>query len=83
MVLTMKKAEIRYMSRERKNGMYTDTYTVVYKSGRVFFGDLRKTGHMPKTHFEFMMNARCIPHYDSRTGVHTSDMFVCEDFERR
>lgn len=77
----MEKSEIRYILRERKNGMYKDTYIVVYKSGRVFFCDLRKTGHMAKTHFEFMMNARCIPHYDSRTGAHTSDKFVCEDYK--
>lgn len=72
----MKKAKIVKIIRGYKNGMYKDKYWVYYESGRRVYADLKKTFEMPKTHFDFIMNAKCTPRYNKRTGEHIDDIFT-------
>lgn len=68
----MKYGEIKMIRRERKNGMYTDRYTVIYENGKKVF---TINGAMMKKHFEFIMAADCTAKYN-KDGRHTADIFT-------
>lgn len=75
------KNKIKSIYRAYKNGMYKDKYIVTYESGRKVWYDLNKLGSMPKSHFEFMMSAKCIPIYASNyngnyEGQHIGDKYI-------
>lgn len=69
---------IKSIYRPYANGMYKDTYIVTYKSGNKRWFDLSKLGEMPKSHFDFIMTAECIPIYvEEDHGVcHIADKFI-------
>ena len=74
-------AKIKSIYRGYNNGMYKDKYLVTYESGRKVWYDLKKLGEMPESHFEFIINAKCIPIYANKyngthEGEHLADKFI-------
>ena len=64
-----------------KNGMYSDKYMVTYRSGRKIWYDLKKTGEMIESHFDFIMNAKCVSIYANKYngthyGQHLADKYI-------
>lgn len=75
------KATIKSIYRAYKNGMYKDKYIVTYESGHKVWYDLNKIGSMPESHFNFMMNAKCLPIYANKhngdhEGQHIADKYI-------
>lgn len=75
------KGIIKSIYRAYKNGMHSDKYLVTYKSGKKIWYDLKKIGEMPESHFEFMMNAKCVPIYANKyngthEGQHLADKYI-------
>lgn len=69
-----KNSTITAIHRPITNGMYNDTYTVIYSNG------IRRNytikGAMNKKHFEFIQSATVESRYSKHTGKHTSDVFT-------
>lgn len=64
-----------------QTGMYKDNYLVTYKSGRKIWYDLKKIGEMPESHFDFIMNGKCVSIYASNytgtyRGQHLGDKYI-------
>lgn len=67
----IKRIEMKYI-----NGMYSDVYTVTYKSGVTRRYDIRKNGcKMINKHFDFIINAKVRPIYNKWTGTHVFDVY--------
>lgn len=69
-----KNSTITAIHRPITNGMYNDTYTVIYSNG------IRRNytikGAMNKKHFEFIQSATVESRYSKHTGKHTVDIFT-------
>jgi hypothetical protein len=69
-----KNSTITAIHRPITNGMYNDTYTVIYSNG------IRRNytikGAMNKKHFEFIQSATVESRYSKHTGKHTADIFT-------
>lgn len=67
-------SDIKMITRPINNGMYSNTYEVFYTTG----AKRRYTiiGQMNEKHFDFIMNAKCMPIYNKHTGIHTRDVFT-------
>lgn len=69
-----KNSTITAIHRPITNGMYNDTYTVIYSNG------IRRNytikGAMNKKHFEFIQSATVESKYSKHTGKHTADIFT-------
>ena len=69
------KGEIVKIFRPRKNGMYTDNYTVFYENGMT--REFRLSLQNPKMcnkHFNFIMNAK-VERVENKSGTHVADRF--------